>query len=385
MLRVQCLAAQRIKDLCECIDRHEPKNASLYYEVSRTCARLSGRHPAVLGEALKLVERARKLAPEVASYVAEQGYQQSLAGDYAAAIQTYRLAAQLDDANTSSMFGTVYCQLMGGELADAAQQVDFLNEVGVDKSAELVFLTALTVWRRESDRERSCFLLDQVCFGHEHPPCTSCPSIPLPPRATSLLPPLERRAPSPGAVFTTATRASKDEHPLLSIRHAPLSHNAGSTHGPTLLDSERYTRVKTGNDVAIRITRFAETIVRAFNNISVDSMSAAPTGQRNQQCSNRGTQSTHGAAAFSGAGRARVGDARPPAVVRVLQPTVTGAADGHGQALPAALRHGAAPAHGARVALHPQDGAGAGAAVQARAGAAGGAAHAGQDAPTGGT
>ena len=41
-------------------------------------------------------------------------------------------------------------------------KVDFMNEVGMDKSAELVFLTALAVWRRESDRERSCFLLDQV-------------------------------------------------------------------------------------------------------------------------------------------------------------------------------------------------------------------------------
>jgi tetratricopeptide repeat protein 21B len=123
----------------------------------------------VLGEALRLVERARKLAPEVALYVAEQGYQQSLAGEHAAAIHTYRLAAQLDEANTSAMFGTVYCQLMSGDLAEAAQQVDFLNEVGVDKSAELVFLTALTVWRRESDRERSCFLLDQVCaWGLAH-------------------------------------------------------------------------------------------------------------------------------------------------------------------------------------------------------------------------
>jgi hypothetical protein len=32
--------------------------------------------PQVLGEALKLVERARKLAPENAAFVAEQGYQQ---------------------------------------------------------------------------------------------------------------------------------------------------------------------------------------------------------------------------------------------------------------------------------------------------------------------
>jgi hypothetical protein len=65
---------------------------------------------------------------------------QALAGDYDAAVHTYRLAAQLDDANTACMLGTVYCQLMSGELDAAQQQVnsDAKNGFGTTRQRMLL-------------------------------------------------------------------------------------------------------------------------------------------------------------------------------------------------------------------------------------------------------
>jgi len=162
------LAAKRISDLTDCIDRHEPKNARLYYDVSRVFARLSGRNPAILQATMGVAERARRLQPENCDYVVEFAYQQSLAGDYQGAIQTYRTATQLDELNMSSLYGTIHCQLLDNQLEDAAQQLEFLNEISVsiEKSTDLVFLSALLAWKKNHDSDGSVKLLDEALELH---------------------------------------------------------------------------------------------------------------------------------------------------------------------------------------------------------------------------
>ena len=57
-----------------------------------------------------------QLAPEIADYVAEFGYQQGMLGEYNNAIQTYRMATHLDELNTRSIYGTIFCQLQDGQV-----------------------------------------------------------------------------------------------------------------------------------------------------------------------------------------------------------------------------------------------------------------------------
>ena len=77
------LAATRISDTIEALDRQEPQNAALYYKVSRPLARLSGRQSSVLQLTLSLVDRACKQEPSNCEYLVEYGYQQMLMGDLA--------------------------------------------------------------------------------------------------------------------------------------------------------------------------------------------------------------------------------------------------------------------------------------------------------------
>jgi len=162
------LAARRMADLCEYIDRHEPKNHALYFAVAQSCSRLSGRNPAVLGACTQLMDRARKLAPEVAAYVAEFGYVQLLGGDYAAALQTFHLATQLDELNTACMYGTIYCQLMEDQVDDAGRSIELLSlmSASIDKSADLHYLNALLLQKQQGERQDIVNLLDEAISVH---------------------------------------------------------------------------------------------------------------------------------------------------------------------------------------------------------------------------
>lgn len=99
-------------DLLESIDRTEPRNASVYFETAQPLARLAGKaSTAVISKTLTLVDRACKLAPGDARYIAEYGYQQLLLGEAAGALRTYRRASQLDEMNMDAVYGSLFCQV----------------------------------------------------------------------------------------------------------------------------------------------------------------------------------------------------------------------------------------------------------------------------------
>jgi len=88
-------SVRAIHELKGCIERHEPKNADLFFQTARALGRVGGRNPAVVAATIQLVERARQLAPEMAVYAVEFAYQQSLQGEWAQALQTYHTATQV--------------------------------------------------------------------------------------------------------------------------------------------------------------------------------------------------------------------------------------------------------------------------------------------------
>jgi len=162
------VAAKRLQDLIESIDRHEPRNAELYCNVSKPFARLSGRNPLILSLTLALVDRARKLVPDSADYITEYAYQQVMSGDVPGAIKSYRQATKVDETSITALYGMIKCQILEGALDDAEQQLEFLNEIQVStgKTVDLAFLTALLAWRKYKDLDNQARNLDEAVKLH---------------------------------------------------------------------------------------------------------------------------------------------------------------------------------------------------------------------------
>jgi tetratricopeptide repeat protein 21B len=72
---------------------------------------------------------ARDLAPQTSTYAAEVGEQLLMMGQLAEAGQQFREATRLDESNMEGHYGIIKCQILEGNLEDAAQQLEFLNEV----------------------------------------------------------------------------------------------------------------------------------------------------------------------------------------------------------------------------------------------------------------
>ena len=157
------MAARKIRLLADSIDRHEPKNAQLYYNCARPFARLAGRKAIILKETLQLIDRAKRLQPRNSAYVTESAHQHSLLGDLRKANDEFKLGASLDDANVQAVTGMIHCQLSSGQLLDAQHQIDFMKEIqGSDGSSyQLTFLSAVLAWRKDRNLERAVKLLDR--------------------------------------------------------------------------------------------------------------------------------------------------------------------------------------------------------------------------------
>ncbi|RLN44133.1 hypothetical protein BBJ28_00010612 [Nothophytophthora sp. Chile5] len=161
-------AAERVRELFEALKRGEPANPELFCEVSRCTARVSDRDPEVLQCSLALVEHAIQLNPDRGAFRAERGYQRSLLGDFAEAMESYKEALKLDEANETALHGLIYCQIKLGQLEDAAQQMEFLSVIqeSLGSSASFVFLQALLSWEKDRNRVKQIKLLQQAMQIH---------------------------------------------------------------------------------------------------------------------------------------------------------------------------------------------------------------------------
>eukprot|EP00898_Chlorokybus_atmophyticus_P001805 jgi/Chlat1/2625/Chrsp178S02467 len=169
--------AQKAQDLLFALDAKEPRNARLYIQVARELSAVAGRNNiTVLKPLLEMCERARKLSPEDASIAVAHGKVLLLTGGVdhthvSAAREAFRTGCRLDEVNVHALHGVIRCQILDGQLEDAAQQVEFLGEVASSvndpgSNAELKFLSAMLAWHQSGNATTTTRLLDQALEVH---------------------------------------------------------------------------------------------------------------------------------------------------------------------------------------------------------------------------
>uniref|UniRef100_A0A8D0FX90 Tetratricopeptide repeat protein 21B n=1 Tax=Strix occidentalis caurina TaxID=311401 RepID=A0A8D0FX90_STROC len=127
-----------------------------------------GRNQLILQHTLTLVERAFDLASNNAEFATELGYQMILQGKVKEALKWYKTAMTLDETSVSALTGIIRCQLIQGQLEDAEQQLEFLNEIqqSIGKSGELSFLRAVLAMKKHKRQEEVIALLNDVLDTH---------------------------------------------------------------------------------------------------------------------------------------------------------------------------------------------------------------------------
>lgn len=105
------LVLEKMNDLMEAMRVQEPKNAELYYNLSKLFARFCGRKEVILKKTLSMLDIAIGLQPENSFFHAEIGYQKQLLGDFANAYLTYQKATTLDETNMTPLIGMIYCRV----------------------------------------------------------------------------------------------------------------------------------------------------------------------------------------------------------------------------------------------------------------------------------
>jgi len=181
-------AGQKIGELIIALDTAESKNHKAYYESCRFISRLSGRHTTVLQQASTLLDRALKLTKslqtENAKYVVEQGYLHELRKSYREAIDAFKRAMEIDDTCVEALTGLILCQINTDQVDEAAQQLEFLNEIfstdaSLGRSIEISFLSALLKSKKHEDIngvvtsldeavDKQIISLEQSVGGFEH-------------------------------------------------------------------------------------------------------------------------------------------------------------------------------------------------------------------------
>jgi len=158
------VALAELQLLSKSLDRYEGANAKLFFETARSLSRVSGGRAKILRLLSHFCEKAIKLDPSKAEYVAELAHEKSMLGDYAGAMEMYRDAGRSDETNLAALYGTIYCQVMTGELEDAEQQLEFITAISdsIDQSPQLPYLKALIAWRRSGNAVENINLLVQA-------------------------------------------------------------------------------------------------------------------------------------------------------------------------------------------------------------------------------
>ncbi|CAB1350057.1 unnamed protein product, partial [Coregonus sp. 'balchen'] len=121
-----------------------------YYSVIPPLSYSCGGNPEILQLLTPFTERAYSRTPGNADVANEMGYLLSLQDKTKEAARWYSTALNTDTSSVPALAGLIRCQLMNGQLQEAANQLEFLREIhqSIGQSAELVLLQALLVHKR---------------------------------------------------------------------------------------------------------------------------------------------------------------------------------------------------------------------------------------------
>ncbi|EMP38709.1 Tetratricopeptide repeat protein 21B [Chelonia mydas] len=122
-------ATAKLGDLINALDKLEPHNPQLFCKMALAFSRTCGRNQLILQQTQILVERAFDLASHDSEIATELGYQMILQGKVKEALKWYKTAMVLDETSVSALTGIIRCQIIEGQLEDADQQLEFLNEI----------------------------------------------------------------------------------------------------------------------------------------------------------------------------------------------------------------------------------------------------------------
>eukprot|EP00730_Choanoeca_flexa_P019334 TRINITY_DN9437_c0_g2_i5.p1 TRINITY_DN9437_c0_g2~~TRINITY_DN9437_c0_g2_i5.p1 ORF type:complete len:1329 (+),score=492.54 TRINITY_DN9437_c0_g2_i5:125-4111(+) len=162
-------AAGQLGQLIAALDKSEPTNHKLFYKLCRAPARLGGRHTLVLQQTRTMLDRAMKASPESADYLNEQALQLFRRDHIREAGKLYKKAMSVEETSVTALTGLILCQILVGQLDDAEQQLDFLQEVqtSIGKTAELVYLRALMASKRMKPTHAIIELVDEAVQLHQ--------------------------------------------------------------------------------------------------------------------------------------------------------------------------------------------------------------------------
>uniref|UniRef100_A0AAR2IPM8 Tetratricopeptide repeat domain 21B n=1 Tax=Pygocentrus nattereri TaxID=42514 RepID=A0AAR2IPM8_PYGNA len=118
------------------------------------------------------VQRAVSRAPDDSALASELGYLLTLQHKYKEAHRWYTKALNLDPGSVTALEGMIRCQLMDGQVEEAAQQLDFFHEVqqSLGRSAvgllQLTLLQALLAQKKGAAQESVVALLKEATELH---------------------------------------------------------------------------------------------------------------------------------------------------------------------------------------------------------------------------
>ncbi|XP_045566828.1 tetratricopeptide repeat protein 21B isoform X2 [Salmo salar] len=143
-------AKEHLQALVSAAEVSEPCSPSLHVSLTQPISRLCGGNPEILQLLTPFTERAYSKAPGNADVANEMGYLLSLQKKTKESIRWYSAALNTDISSVPALAGLIRCQLMDGQLQEAANQLEFLREIhqAIGQSAELVLLQALLVHKR---------------------------------------------------------------------------------------------------------------------------------------------------------------------------------------------------------------------------------------------
>eukprot|EP00397_Hematodinium_sp_SG-2012_P003040 GEMP01003048.1.p1 GENE.GEMP01003048.1~~GEMP01003048.1.p1 ORF type:complete len:1354 (+),score=364.56 GEMP01003048.1:31-4062(+) len=165
------VAAQRLESLFAVIQLKEPLNGDLMLSCVQLYSRSCGRNKLILDITTRMIQSVteRNMPPDLlAKYITELGYQYLFHGDHQKAADTFHSAATKDESDVRALYGLILCRIEEGHLDDAAEQLEFLQEihVSVGKSAELTYLSSLISLRKRQAVEQALALLSETLTLH---------------------------------------------------------------------------------------------------------------------------------------------------------------------------------------------------------------------------
>lgn len=155
-----------LQTLYKALDKHEPSNSEIYYEIAQLFSKCCGRNAKVLAETYRFAEKSNTLAPSNSNYLTELGFQSVLLKQLKNAVKFFRNATKIDDNSIQALCGLTLCQLLeSGFSTQVSQQIEFLTEIQgtTNKSPLLLFLSAKIL--QDKPKEAIAFLIE-ACEIH---------------------------------------------------------------------------------------------------------------------------------------------------------------------------------------------------------------------------